>query len=94
MNYLLTHDWLIAVQCDNMKAFIPQGATRKRQTVTRHPFPGRGSALPDGAEMRQAPVIYCGALPDGTELRQIPVIHCGSLPDGTELRQCPAIHCG
>lgn len=67
-----------------MKAFIPPMSNRNPQAVTRRPFP----------EIRQMPVIHCGALPDGTELRHMPVIHFGALPDGTELRQCPIVYGG
>jgi hypothetical protein len=78
-----------------MRAFIPRAIGANRQTIGYQTFPrANGTPLPDGAEIRQAPVIHCGGLPDGSEIRQAPIVICGSLPDGTELRQFPVVFCG
>jgi hypothetical protein len=61
-----------------MRAFTPRGLPRNRQAIACPQVPpvNRG-ALPDGAQLRRAPIVYSGALPDGTEIRQAPAIGFG-----------------
>jgi len=61
-----------------MKAFMPRGLPRNRQTIAYHQVPKvNQGAPPSGGEVRQAPAIGFGKLPDGTEVHQAPAIGFG-----------------
>lgn len=75
----------------HMKAFVPRGLPRNRQTIAYQQVPAINGGTPAvGDGLRRTPEWIGGRLPDGTEIRRTPEWVGGRLPDGTDLRQCPS----
>jgi hypothetical protein len=73
-----------------MKAFIPRGLPRNRQTIAYDQVPPVDRGTPRvGTDLRRMPGYNGGRLPAGTELRRMPEYDGGALSDDLEILQCP-----